>query len=94
MKKLFNVEGSNKSLCRALMIHFTTSEGQYPGFLFEKRSCFCKEATRKKDTKEASVRLIGPQLRRKKFRIFMDQELNFFHEGRKADIFNRQMENT
>ena len=33
------------------MIHFTTSEGQYLGFLFEMRSYFCNKQARKKEKK-------------------------------------------
>ena len=73
------------------MIHFTTNEGQYLGFLFEMRSCLCNKSARKKDTKEANTRLFRPQLRKEKFRMFMDQELISFM---KADQFNGQMENT
>ena len=81
LKKLFNFERSNKSLRRALMIHFTTSDGKYLGFFFEMRLCFCNKVARKKDMKEANIRLSRPQLRREKYRMFMDQELNFVYEG-------------
>ena len=43
---------------------------------------FCNKVARKKDSKEANTRLFRPQLRREKFRMFMDQELNFVYEGR------------
>ena len=37
---------------------------------------------RKKDSKEANIRLFRPKLQREKFRMFMDQGLHFVYESR------------
>ena len=82
-KKLFNSERNNKSLRRAPVIHFTTSEGHYLSFLFEVRLCFYNKPARKeRHNRRRTSACLGHIFVRRNFACLWIQELNVVYDSR------------